>query len=449
MKPVDSRPERKARNREGAVAIVLAITLVALLGVTALSVDVGYMMVSRNELQNISDGSSLAATRKLGEIYREMPPEQQPSYDATNDADDIISTAVNLAQKNSAGGKDEISLNSSDVEIGRWYRDSDTGNYSFTPTLAQPDAVRVTSRRDALANGPVATYFARVFGVDSYPVTSVAVAALTGQGSADPGDLELPVGINEVEFDSSSDFCREEITFHPTGTSCAGWTTFDISPSNPNTLEDIMEAIQTNGELNVNDSDLNFSGGDLASIFDTLLLLFKDKGHDLKPESGDMENDCPPPLSPDEWEEWYSYETLDALVPVEMDGEGVPVPGHSGEGLGCPLYGPWDGTGSLEDVRLLYPDGTNPHNGTPRNFHKWETTVVVYEKQGDETAGDCQNPNQTRKLLGFADIVLYEVLDAPDKTIRAFVLCNRVDNDLSRGGGGDYGVKGSIPNLVQ
>jgi hypothetical protein len=86
---------------------------------------------------------------------------------------------------------------------------------------------------------------------------------------------------------------------------------------------------------------------------------------------------------------------------------------------------------------LEYPDGT------PRNRHKWETTVPVYDR------GDCSNPNQSILIVGFAEIELRDVLDAPSKLVRGTVSCNLVDEFASRGGGGEYGVKGSVPGLVR
>ena len=126
------------------------------------------------------------------------------------------------------------------------------------------------------------------------------------------------------------------------------------------------------------------------------MTLFQENGYDIKNEIGDY--------------------------PHEPVGEGdTPIP----------LFN--DDTGE----RLLYPDGTE------RNKHEWETTVVVYDSD------DCTNPNQSQKILGFARIVMFDVLGAPSKLIRAMVVCKYVDIEDSRGGGGEYGTMGSIPGLVE
>ena len=69
-------------NESGAVIVVVAIVLIVLIAIAALAVDVGYLLASRNELQNAADASALAATRRLGAIYEGLTYSQQQSYDA-------------------------------------------------------------------------------------------------------------------------------------------------------------------------------------------------------------------------------------------------------------------------------------------------------------------------------------------------------------------------------
>ena len=123
----------------------------------------------------------------------------------------------------------------------------------------------------------------------------------------------------------------------------------------------------------------------------------------------------------------YDYDPVTGL-PIQVNGDGVPIPGHLGE-EGVPLYAD-DGV-----TRLLYPDGT------PRNYHRWEALVVVYEWH------DCSNPNTDIMIAGFSTIVLSDVLGPPDKLLRGQILCNNVVHGQS--GGPDFGTKGSIPILVQ
>ena len=48
-----------ANNNRGVTIVIVAIFLVVLIGFVALAVDVGYMYVTRNELQNVADAAAV------------------------------------------------------------------------------------------------------------------------------------------------------------------------------------------------------------------------------------------------------------------------------------------------------------------------------------------------------------------------------------------------------
>lgn len=385
------------KNESGVTAILVAIVITVLIGFTALAVDVGYVMTARNELQNIADGAALAATRQLGAIYQGMSYDQQQNYVCNPST--IRPIAQDVGGKNRAAGQN-ITIDDADIIIGQW----DANALMLHPTLLQPDAVRVTARRDGGSNGPITTFFARILGINTVDVTATATAALTGQGTTEEGELELPVGISRYFFEEGHT-CNDWIKFSPTKDpdACAGWTSWDYNP-NDNNLRKILREELESPATTAGIDDANFIGGDLSvQTFNSLLMLFKDKGYDYDPDTDQ---------------------------PIQLDGDGRPMPGHTDE-AGVPLFAD-DGV-----TRLTYPDGT------PRNYHKWETKVVVYDWY------DCDNPNTSIRIAGYAIIELIDVVGPPDKLLRGKILCNLFSNEDTRGGGGDYGVKGSIPGLVE
>src|SRR4030042_6233318 len=115
-------------NQHGSIIIFVALALIMLLGFGALAFDVAYITVTKNELQNISDGASLAATRQLGAIYEPMSYQDQPNYVA--DPAPLIAIAKDVGSKNQAGKKN-ITINDADVIIGTW----DGQTKTLTPTL--------------------------------------------------------------------------------------------------------------------------------------------------------------------------------------------------------------------------------------------------------------------------------------------------------------------------
>lgn len=354
----------------GAIAIMTAIFLGVLVGIVALSVDVGYILTARNELQNISDASSLAATRKIGVLYEGMSFDEQISY--VCDVAQINAVAQDIALQNRAAGEN-ITVNPDDIIIGTW--DPDTK--ILTPTLDQPDAVGVTARRDENANTPVNTFFANIFGINKVPVSAFAIAALTAQSSITEGALPLPAGISSCFFNPDwKDKCKDDIIFYPTTESWCGWHTYEDSPSNAAKLSSILESLTdlANGvgtyelpEAEAGETYFDFTGGTVGSVFDEMKALF------------------------------------DAMRVLNDD----------------------------------YLDKDEDPN-------TWTTGAVVYETP------DCtktENPTGLTRVVGFTTVTIYEVLTQPDKIIKARVECSMVSP--GRGGGANYGTKGSIPGLVQ
>ena len=55
----------KLKSEKGVTLVYVALLLVVFLGMAALAVDVGYLMVSKNELQNAADAAALAGASYL------------------------------------------------------------------------------------------------------------------------------------------------------------------------------------------------------------------------------------------------------------------------------------------------------------------------------------------------------------------------------------------------
>ncbi|MCJ7692192.1 MAG: pilus assembly protein TadG-related protein, partial [Sedimentisphaerales bacterium] len=221
----------KVKNQTGVSAVIVAIVLTMLLGFAALAIDVGYMYVTRNELQNVADASALAAAGYMGSIYKTLSYSEQQTYEFVRS--DIVTATNEVAQKNKAAGIN-IGINDSDVTIGTWAWDADTDTGTLTPMaspIVGPDAVRVIARRDGSANLPITTFFARIFGITDVNVVAQATAALTGPAVVAEGELKTPFALSESNLAD----CTELITFSPTTESCAAWHNF-FDPINAATL---------------------------------------------------------------------------------------------------------------------------------------------------------------------------------------------------------------------
>jgi Flp pilus assembly protein TadG len=281
-KNIKKFPRRRAflfDDSRGAVAILVALLLVIFVGMGALAVDVGYLMVNRGELQNVADAAALAAARQLGVLYEGMTFAQQQSYVAGGTDESLIKgAATGVAYSNQAGGVN-IAIDQEEILIGTW--DSRRSPDPFIQTNNQPDAVRVIARRDQQINNPVSLFFARVFGIQSAPVNAVATAALTGQSTSGPGGLPMPVGISKAWFENKAVFCNQPIRFYPTNSpeGCAGWHTYTDGPPNASRLSRLLNDIENNRfespTATAGSTEFNFIGGTIASVFPDMQSLFE------------------------------------------------------------------------------------------------------------------------------------------------------------------------------
>lgn len=96
---------------------------------------------------------------------------------------------------------------------------------------------------------------------------------------------------------------------------------------------------------------------------------------------------------------------------------------------------------NLSDLQNLYNAKKVADASSPSGYC-WNVTVPVYPDQG------CANPNTSMLVVGFATACVWEVQAPPvGQVINAVVTCGQVSN--GQGGGGSFGMLGSIPGLVE
>lgn len=422
----------KVNNDRGATLVLVAICLTMVVGFAALAIDIGSLYAARNELQNVADAAALAAARKLGSDYESIPSlEEQRNYIC--DKAVLVSVAQSVAAQNKVAGT-TITISPEDVLVGHWsmseYDDNwcigqPTGPCQSNPAvpkienLNNPDAVNVTVRRDGTgADGPISTIFAQVLGIETMNVSATATAALTGKSKSGPGELIIPVGISRYWFDNNS--CNDRIRFSPSNDplSCAGWNTYTYDPPNDNRLGEILQENPKypSPETVAGKTKYEFIGGTMsANTFDDMMLLFKKYGYDQDEAGNDI-------IGPDG----------EPLHDATGHPDAIPLCQYGKEVKKCvdPL-----------DTRATYPD--DKKFPTPRNKHHWQTYVVVYDWP------NCSNPNDAIEIIGFAEIDITDVVGPPENILEGIVLCDYVDPNGMRSGGGNYGLKGSIPGLVE
>jgi Flp pilus assembly protein TadG len=133
-------------------------------------------------------------------------------------------------------------------------------------------------------------------------------------------------------------------------------------------------------------------------------------------------------------------ELLECLALPESDPDYCPPPTlTAGDNLvytGGTVATAFDAMKNLFDtLKVVDPDYPDFPDGV------WKVTVPVYDRD------DCSNPQNEIRTVGFTTAVITEVLETPEKTINAVVICDEIIP--SHGGGGPFGTLSSIPGLVE
>jgi len=185
-------------ERDGATVIIVAIALVMLLGFGAFAVDIGYLYVVRNELQNAADAGALAGAAAL---YNNDGTAVQPTANVIGQEAAMRNTAVRTAV--------EVTLNGNSGDVQRGHYSFATGTFTPNASLlpvslwnvsteeldANTDfinAVKVTTHRSAPA---APSFFSKIFGYDSFALAAEAVAYIGFAGTLYPLNVDKPIAM--------------------------------------------------------------------------------------------------------------------------------------------------------------------------------------------------------------------------------------------------------------
>ncbi len=227
------------RDQSGSVTVMAALALFVLLGFAGLALDVGHIMVVRNELQNAADTTALAGALYL---YPKTPPSspQPPEWTTAK------LQALSFIGYNKSDG---AALTDAAVTTGYW-------NLARTPSALQgtgitpgPDdcaAVQVTVSRSGGQNGgPMHNWFGLFTGSQTSDVSAMATAVMCSPGSAKKGAL-LPIAIPKEMADKADQFNNPASKFkigssyhYPTSEG-GQWTSFHVDANNLPAITDLI-----------------------------------------------------------------------------------------------------------------------------------------------------------------------------------------------------------------
>jgi Flp pilus assembly protein TadG len=165
------------QNRKGVIAVLAALLSIVFVGMVAFSVDIGYVLTAKEELQRSADASALAACWEFAE-------RTASGSSSTAAAGYARTAAVQYAGLNKVTGHgmtvDPNVSNNPDGDIVFGYIsnfDDPAGSFQ-TSNPGAHNAVRVRMHKDSSTNGEVPYFFARIFGLSGQVLHTEATAAV-------------------------------------------------------------------------------------------------------------------------------------------------------------------------------------------------------------------------------------------------------------------------------
>jgi hypothetical protein len=340
----------KTKREKGSVLVFITISIAALIGFAAWSTETVRAWQTKNQLQSAADSAALAGVASM----------------FSADFSTIDTAAARTAA--TAYGAEHIALGTmltiaaADVETGSW--DYATEIFTSLPGNTDPEvvrAVRVVTRRDGVANGPVDTILARAMGVDSIPVNTEAIAEWGFAGSGGPGIVDLPIAI---------DCCKIS------GAGCTGNYCDTISNTPPNPCQ--------------------LSTGETTSC--------------LEFHSNPEQNAC-----------WSQFDPINSAVAVPglsdiVDAGNAGIIGtepiHLDNGTKTPIF---------QDIKDRFDaKGTDTSEPSDGIKDSWVVTLPVVECQNP---GDQCASGDTQYIVGFICMDIREIIVTPDKIIKGDFIC--------------------------
>ncbi len=355
------------RAETGAVAVLIALTLIGLIALILLAVQVGNVGMVRGMLQGGADQAALSGAGELDGTEKGLSKAKEESQAMFQGGRNFVPSANN--------GQD-LSIAGDAFMTGVWEVDHPENGFRPTTDAAEANAVRVIGRKTDTANGEVPMFLGGFLGPETVAVQRTAIAAL-GACKSVPCNADTPIAVCQDALK-----CGEEITLvkSPSPVDNAAWTGF-LTGANASNVRGMIDncaripAVETGDCISLNNGEI-----------DSALQALKAKLDDFK-----AKNPCPNIRVPD-----LDNPTCDGDCRPATSGPPIDV----------------NGDGTTDDADCGMP------------------AMVPLIPCSPDIANDCgggntaRNLNQSRQMSGFVMIVITEVVDSgKDKHVKGIPLC--------------------------
>lgn len=374
---------RLVGEERGAVAIIVAGAMFALVALILLAVQVGTIGTVRALLQGSADEAAMAGASQLDGTATGLT-------NAQNEAMDILSGGKNFPSGLNMGS--DLSIAGDAFETGFW--DFDTHAFEQKSDPEEVNAVRVRGRKLASLNGPIDMFLGGAFGPDTVALSRTGIAALgSAAGLSCPPDI--PVAACEQALRCGK---KVRLLQSPSPVDNGAWWTEEGESTDANTIRGRIRSCGSVPKVQVPDC-INLNNGELASADIALRQRFNEymqanpcgSGNVRLPNTEEpMCLDCGVGLAGD---------------PIDINDDGV----VDSQDCGMPVIIP---------------------------------AIPCSESIGNTCTGEddtLSNFNQSRQVVGFVYFVITEVKGPggePGKWLDGYPVCDVTIPDTPTGGGG-------------
>jgi len=239
-------------NKNGNIAIMIALFLPVFIGFVGLSVDFGILYMAKAQMQNAADSASLAGT---GDLVTDSNGDgiAEANYDGAKN------TAITLTESNELLNH-TLQWSGDDIfEAGKW--DDQIKDFSSVGYTNDPNALDGSS---VFLTRSISTLFIKLFNIPEVQISakSISFAGCAGNGTC----ADLPIAINKTKLTTP----LEVIVFNSENEENGQYTSFDVWPCNTNTISPFIYGSKNGGQdpppMNISD-DIYMNNGVIATLF--------------------------------------------------------------------------------------------------------------------------------------------------------------------------------------
>lgn len=478
----------RSQINKGAVLPLVAVCMVVLVGIVALAIDIGHLLVVRNELQNAADAGALAGAQALYEDPDGtgiMEPGDQVNINANQVANDAA--VSNLSEKIAVEVKNATD-NDADVQRGHWNMSTHTftpsdetatfnlfgiseddldkmdGNFEYPPGSGNKpvliNAVKVVTRREQT---PAASFFAGFLGFQNFKLNADAIGYVGYAG----GEIEVsgaPLVICEQSLlDNNGDpTCNIGRMINSgnddSNNNTAGWSNFDqdfetCSGTNSNEMKTIAGTCGASTNQ-VGAGPIAATGGAEVSVYKVLYDCWLEPDGSAPTEpwtmtlpvvdcQGSNIGNCPPVTGAVAVNLLWMTKSEGNLVSDEVPTQMGPDWDYSDVNQ-CGVFKSQVGQTTVDALLYFstyydsdYPDGLAGFSDPERWPSSWSTYDVGMSRW------DCfvDHFKMVNTDGGYAPVAIRSIYFAPD--------CDEVHPPTGSTGGTNFGVMAQRPVLVK